>query len=469
MDTSATQSNVKLNANLSAPKVANLALGRLEKLAPRPNTVADTGLSEAFLGDLVVKHLLEGGVLTMAALTERLALSGPITEQLINFLRKEARVEVRGAVADGSTGNLRYALTERGRTTANDALLRSGYVGPAPVPLRDYIRVAQAQTVHGRMVTAAEMEKAFSGVVIRDEIRDQLGPALNSGRAIFVYGPAGTGKTFITQQLKRLFPDETLIPYAIAINENVVEVFDPIVHRVVDLGLATPNIMLGRGHDPRYACCARPAVISGGELTADMLDIHYDAATRRYQAPLQLKANNGIFIIDDMGRQRITPEAVFNRWIVPLEEKKDYLTMGAGQHFSVPFDVVLIFSTNLHPMDIADEAFLRRIGYKIEFPTLTPAEYRQIWDGFCASKSISVEDDVFDYVVNGLHKIDQVPLLPCHPRDLLSIAADRSAYQGHVNRINRDAMAWAWKTYFVLSRKRTDAWHSPANGGGIKS
>jgi len=469
MDTVATPSDVKLNANLAAPKVANLALGRLEKLAPRPNTVADTGLSEAFLGDLVVKHLLEGGVLTMAALTERLALSGPITEQLINFLRKEARVEVRGAVADGSTGNLRYALTERGRTTANDALLRSGYVGPAPVPLKDYIRVAQAQTVHGRMVTAAEMEKAFSGVVIRDEIRDQLGPALNSGRAIFVYGPAGTGKTFITQQLKRLFPDETLIPYAIAINENVVEVFDPIVHRVVDLGLATPNIMLGRGHDPRYACCARPAVISGGELTADMLDIHYDAATRRYQAPLQLKANNGIFIIDDMGRQRITPEAVFNRWIVPLEEKKDYLTMGAGQHFSVPFDVVLIFSTNLHPMDIADEAFLRRIGYKIEFPTLTPAEYRQIWDGFCASKSISVEDDVFDYVVNGLHKIDQVPLLPCHPRDLLSIAADRSAYQGHVNRINRDAMAWAWKTYFVLSRKRTDAWHSPANGGGIKS
>jgi hypothetical protein len=249
MDTVATPSDVKLNANLAAPKVANVALGRLEKLAPRPNAVADTGLSEAFLGDLVVKHLLEGGVLTMAALTERLALSGPITEQLINFLRKEARVEVRGAVADGSAGNLRYALTERGRTTANDALLRSGYVGPAPVPLKDYLRVAQAQTVHGRMVTAAEMEKAFAGVVIRDEIRDQLGPALNSGRAIFVYGHAGTGKTFITQQLKRLFPDETLIPYAIAINENVVEVFDPILHRVVDLGL------------PRRTSCSVVAMI----------------------------------------------------------------------------------------------------------------------------------------------------------------------------------------------------------------
>jgi hypothetical protein len=200
-----------------------------------------------------------------------------------------------------------------------------------------------------------------------------------------------------------------------------------------------------------------------------MLDIYYDHATRRYQAPLQLKANNGVFIIDDMGRQRIAPEVVFNRWIVPLEEKKDYLTLGAGQHFTVPFDVVLIFSTNLHPTDIADEAFLRRIGYKIEFPTLTPAEYRQIWDNFCASAGISVEADVFDYVVNGLHKIDQVPLLPCHPRDLLSIAADRAAYEGHTHQINRDSMAWAWKNYFVLSRKRTDAWHSPANGGGIKS
>ena len=290
------------------------------------------------------------------------------------------------------------------------------------------------------MVTAADMQKAFAGVVMRDEIRDQLGPALNSGRAIFIYGHAGTGKTYITQQLVRLFPDETLMPYAIAINENVVEVFDPLLHRMVDLGIATPNIMLGRGHDPRYACCARPAVVSGGELTADMLDVHYDAATRRYQAPLQLKANNGIFIIDDMGRQRIAPEAVFNRWIVPLEEKNDYLTLGAGQHFSVPFDVVLVFSTNLHPTDIADEAFLRRIGYKIEFPTLTPCRVPANLGRLLRKQGHPVDNDVFDYVVNDLHKIDEVPLLPCHPRDLLSIAAERSAYEGH-NRINRDAMA----------------------------
>ncbi|MEJ2137944.1 MAG: AAA family ATPase [Gammaproteobacteria bacterium] len=449
--------------------VADLALNRLEKLAKRPSTVAETGLNESFLGDLVVKHLLDGGILTLGDLTERLALAGPILESILDFLRGEARIEIRGMSSNHAGKSLRYALTDRGRATALDAMLRSGYVGPAPVPLDDYIRVAQAQTVHGRNVNAAEMQQAFKGVVLRDQIRDQIGPALNSGRAIFIYGHAGTGKTYITQQLVRLFPDETLIPYAIAINETVVEVFDPILHRKVDMGIANPNIMLGRGHDPRYACCKRPAVVSGGELTADMLDIHYDHSTKRYQAPMQLKANNGVFIIDDMGRQRVSPEEVFNRWIVPLEEKKDYLTLGAGRHFSVPFDVVLIFSTNLHPTDIADEAFLRRIGYKIEFPTLSPDEYRRIWDDFCTKAEIEVDADVFDYVVNGLHKVDRVPLLPCHPRDLVSMAADRSAYEGHARQVTRDAMKWAWKNYFVLSRNTTDAWHSPAQGEGIKS
>jgi predicted ATPase with chaperone activity len=453
----------------TAAKVADLGMSRLEKLAKRPNSIEETGLSESFLSDLIGKHLLDGGVLTLANLTERVALSGPILEKILDFMRAEAHVEIRGIAADGSVANLRYALTDRGREAAKDALLRSGYIGPAPVPLKDYVRVAQAQTVHGRNIDAEDMKKAFAGVVLRDAIRDRVGPALNSGRAIFIYGHAGTGKTYITQQLVRLFPDETLIPYAISINESIVEVFDPVLHRIKDMGVGDSNIMLTKGHDPRYACCERPAVISGGELTADMLDIHYDHSTRRYQAPLQLKANNGVFIIDDMGRQRIAPETVFNRWIVPLEEKKDYLTLGAGRHFSVPFDVVLIFSTNLHPTDIADEAFLRRIGYKIEFPTLTPDEYRQIWDGYCASEGISVDDNVFDFVINGLHKVDEVPLLPCHPRDLLSIAADWSAYEGHPGNVNREAMTWAWKNYFVLSRNNTDAWHSPAMGGGIKS
>jgi hypothetical protein len=260
MDTTATINKTGAVDKSPTASVARIALSRLEKLAPRPNSLAETGLSESFLGDLIVKHLLDGGVLTLADLTQRLALSGAIVEKIMAFLRKEARIEIRGIVADGSASNLRYALTERGRESAQDALLRSGYIGPAPVPLQEYVRVARAQTVHGGNIDAAAMKAVFANVVIRDEIRDKIGPALNSGRAIFIYGHAGTGKTFITQQLVKLFPSETLIPYAIAINETVVEVFDPILHRPIDLEIAMPNIMLGRGHDPRYACCARPAV-----------------------------------------------------------------------------------------------------------------------------------------------------------------------------------------------------------------
>ena len=320
-------------------------LNRLEKLAPRPITIAATGLSENFLADLLAKHLFNGGVLTMSDLTKRTALSGPVVDAVLNFMRKEAMTEILGtdktaAQSDGPTASLRYALTQRGQHAARDAFSRGGYVGPAPVPLEKFIEVTNEQSIHKYKISRSTIAAAFSEVIIREELLDQLGPALTSGRAIFVYGPAGTGKTYITQKLAKLFPDSTLVPHAIAIGEYVIEVFDPAIHRPANIAVAQPNLMLERGFDPRFACCQRPVVIVGGELTGDMLEILYDASTRRYQAPLQLKANNGLFMIDDMGRQRVAPETVFNRWIVPLEEKKDYLTLGSGRHFSVPFDSV---------------------------------------------------------------------------------------------------------------------------------
>lgn len=467
------QSSDTQNGTVAAPQnaatAAELERANLEKIAPRPNSLADTGLGQTFLSDLTAKHLLDGGILTLADLSTRMALAGPIVRQLLEFMRAEARIEVRGLANDGSAANLRYALTDRGRIGAQDAMSRSGYVGPAPVPLEDYLRIVDAQTVHDRDVRAADMTNAFKNVVLRDEIRDQLGPALNSGRAIFIYGNAGTGKTFITQQLVGLFPDNTLLPYAIAIDEIVVEVYDPILHRPVDQGNASPNIMLEQGHDPRYVCCSRPRIVVGGELTADMLEIRYDSSTKRYQAPLQLKANNGIFIIDDMGRQRVAPETVFNRWIVPMEEKIDYLSLGSGRHFSVPFNVILLFSTNMHPTDIADEAFLRRIGYKIEFPTLRADEYQRIWEDFCSNNNISCDADVLDYTINALHAVHGVALLPCHPRDLLSIAAERATYNGNGRHVDKEAMQQAWSNYFVLSNPGNHARPSPSIDGGNKS
>lgn len=420
---------------------------RLGKLAPKPLSVEQTGLSQAFLADLTCKHLLDRGVMSTSELIGQLALAGPVLEKIINFLKSEGRIEVRRR--SGFEDELRYGLTDRGRASALDALMRGGYLGPVPVPLTEYARVARAQSVHGQPVTSEQMREAFKDVVLEDDLVDRLGPALNSGRAIFIYGHAGTGKTYIAQRLARCFYDLTLIPHAVAINETVVELFDPMVHKRVR---STPDgtaLTLDRGHDPRYVCCERPIVISGGELAADMLEVHYDVATRQYSAPLQMKANNGVFILDDMGRQRISPEELFNRWIVPMEEKKDYLSLGAGRHFTVPFDTVLVFSTNLSPLDLADEAFLRRIGYKIEFKPVTPDQYVQIWRGVCEERRIAFDPDVVDYTIGELHGPERVPLLPCHPRDLLGMAMDRANYHGESATVSTDDVRWAWQNYFV--------------------
>ena len=419
----------------------------LARLAPRPQTLEDTGLSLGFAADLVAKLLLEGGTLSLAELVERLALSGKIVESILHFMRQEARVEV--AASRDSGKSLQYRLTDRGRASALDAMLRSSYVGAAPVPLNVYADTVRAQSVHERSIDRSTMRAAFENVVIREELLDRLGPSMNSGRPIFVYGPAGTGKTYIAQKLARLFNDRILIPHAISINETVVNVFDPITHRVVNRESSGNSLSLETGHDPRFVSCARPVVIAGGELTIDMLEVQHDPTTKEYRAPLQLKANNGLFMIDDMGRQKSPPEAIFNRWIVPMEEKKDYLSLGGGRHFSVPFNVVLLFSTNMHPLDLADEAFLRRIGYKIGFDYLTRDQYQRIWKDTCREKGVIFEQETLDFVLDELHEKESVRLLPCHPRDLLGIAVDLTEYLGSPRRLTKQQLRWAWKNYFV--------------------
>jgi predicted ATPase with chaperone activity len=428
-------------------RVDDLGQARVARMAPRPVNLADTGLSESFVADLISKHILDRGILTIADLSVAVALSGSIVERVLNFLRSEARVEVR-PTRDASRG-LSYALTERGRAAALDAMMRSGYVGAAPVPLKHYAQIVRGQTVHGRTITQREMHAAFHDVTLDLELLDKLGPSLNSGRAIFLYGAAGTGKTYVSQKLVRLFRDLTLVPHAIAVDDTVVQVFDPLLHKVVRPDSVDAMPMLDRGHDPRFLICERPCAVTGGELTAEMLEVRYDPSARVYEAPLQMKANNGIFIIDDMGRQRIQPQTLFNRWIVPLEEKKDYLDLGSGKHFSVPFDVVLVMSTNIHPLELADEAFLRRIGYKIEFSPLSVERYKQIWNDNCRQFQVACEPKVLDYVLHELHDHNGIPLLPCHPRDLLGMAVDYATYANSSSEITEEHMRWAWNNYFV--------------------
>lgn len=419
---------------------------RLARLAPRPTTLAQTGLSLTFLGDLLGKHLLSAGVLTNSELIERLALSGPIVSQVLNFMRAEGRVEVRSR--QGLDADLRFGLTDKGRHEASEAMSRGGYVGPAPVPLADYVALVNKQSVHAHRVTRDAVHEAFSGIVISDELLDRLGPAMNSRRAIFLYGHAGTGKTFTARKLASLLGGLVLVPHAIAVNETVVEVFDPLCHEQLSFSDPPSPALLELGFDERYAACERPIVLVGGELSAGMLELQYDASTRSYSAPIQLKANNGFLLIDDLGRQRVEPAVLFNRWIVPMDLRQDSLMTHRGHHFQVPFDLILVFSTNLRPQDIADQAFLRRLGYKIELVPVEPGQYKQIWQRVCAEHGVAYDGGLVDYVVEQLHRRRHVPLLPCHPRDLVGIAMDRTAYLGR-NRIDTETLRWAWDNYFL--------------------
>jgi hypothetical protein len=415
-------------------------------IAPRPQTLAATGLPLAFLCDLLEKHLFEGGVLAMRELVARTALTGRLLEELIGFLRKEGRVEIRAPQGDKNQG-LAYALTERGRGSAMASLMASGYVGPTPVTLTHYADTVRMQSVRGRRVTRERMTAAFSDTVLDPSMLDRLGPAMNSGKAIFVYGAPGTGKTYVSQRLARLFEDTCLIPHAVAVGDTVVRVFDASVH--CQFQETAQVVMLNRSHDPRFVLCQRPLVITGGELTADMLEVQFDPATRQYRAPLQMKANGGMLILDDLGRQRIPPSIVLNRWILPMEEGVDYLSLNTGQHFRTPFDVILVFSTNLRPSDLVDDAFLRRIGYKIGFQPLDQQQYHLVWQRVCETNGIQYDATLCQHMIDALYAPTGTALLPCHPRDLIGMALDRAIYLEARERLSADALHWAWDNYFV--------------------
>ncbi|MDH5536220.1 MAG: ATP-binding protein, partial [Betaproteobacteria bacterium] len=339
--------------------------------------------------------------------------------------------------------------TDLGRERAGEYLRTCQYVGPAPVSLEAYGAQVRGQTIVDLTVTREAMRDAFSGIVIREAILDQFGAAMNSGRAIFVYGPAGSGKTFLAGKLARLLQGNVHVPYAILVENQVIQVFDPLSHvRVETLSAEVELLAQGKSSDPRWVLCRRPVVVAGGELTLGMLDLRFDEGTRFYAAPPQLKANNGLFIIDDLGRQLVQAKDLMNRWIVPLDRRVDFLALHTGEKFIVPFDVTVVFCTNLSPADLADEAFLRRLGYKIPMGALDETQYRAVCKQVCQSFELPYVDQAVDYLL-ARFKREGRPLLACTPRDLLGQVRDQARYRGLPPKLSRDLVDWAWDNYFV--------------------
>ena len=416
-------------------------------LPTSPLTVKETELDFLFLVELLCKTLFFHGQMRLVDLVSHTKLSLGVLEPLLTFMRAEHLCEVSGRNETEAT--IAFTLTDVGRSRAQTFLQKSHYAGPAPVSLQAYIDSVQRQSVANMKVTKELVAQGFEGFVLRQSTLDQFGAAMNSGRAIFVYGPPGGGKTYASEHLATLLTGHCAIPYAVLVDSEVIQLFDPLVHTPVSIGSSSRALDRGPAHDARWVSCQRPVVLTGGELTLSMLDLDFDENTRFYQAPPQVKANNGLLIIDDLGRQLVAPQTLMNRWIVPLDRRVDYLALHTGTKFMVPFDVIVIFSSNIPPSQLADEAFLRRLGYKIYIGELHEDEYRAIFEQNCHRMGIPFTETGLRFVIDQLHGKHDKPLLACIPRDLLEQVRDFAFYRGVAPELTEEQLSWAWENYYA--------------------
>lgn len=420
---------------------------RKSQLPFQPRSVEETGLNFLFLVELLAKILFLRGQLRLVDLVSHSKLSIGVLEPLLSFMRTERLCEVsRSGETETATA---YTLTDLGRLRAQDFLQKSQYAGPVPVPLHAYVERVRQQSVVDMRVTRNDLQRAFKGVVVKEGILKQFGAAMNSGRAIFVYGPAGTGKTFISEKLVGLLSGNVAIPHAVVVDNDVIQVFDPLVHEATGIPEAASDLDRRKARDDRWVSCRRPVVKTGGELTIDMLDLDFDASAKFYQAPPQVKANNGLLLIDDLGRQLTSALDIMNRWIVPLDRHLDYLALHTGKKFMIPFDVIVVFSTNMPPKQLADEAFLRRLGYKIYIGVLDEDEYRAISRQVCDELNISYSEQGLEYLLREHHYKEGKPLLACIPRDILGQVRDIARYEGVQPKLSEELLDWAWNNYFT--------------------
>ena len=414
-----------------------------------PQSLEDLGLPALFLGHLALKHCFSMDFFTLGDLAERVKVSASILSEVLEYLKKSKWVEVRGPdpmhlMVSSLTLANRHSLTDAGRKQAALLIEYDAYAGPAPVVLKDYWRQVTRQRIGKAGVSPDQIQRVLEGLVLADEVPEQLGVAAVSGKPLFLYGPAGNGKTAICQRFGRIWEDDILVPYALFVDGQVIQVFDEITHIPSEAAASK-----GERVDRRWVRCRRPVVTVGGELTLDMLDLAYKSTLKYFEAPLQLKANNGVFIVDDFGRQQVSPQELLNRWIIPLENRQDFLRLRTGQKFAVPFDQFIIFATNLEPRTLVDEAFLRRLRSKVKIDYVNRTHFVEIFRLCCDQYHLEFDPEAVEYLLSRYYDDGQRPLTACHPRDLLEQILDYCRFHQLTPRVTSENLDRACHSYFV--------------------
>ena len=405
-----------------------------------PETVEDLRIRRSLLEDLALKILSLEGEMSVCDLGEKMRIPLPVADEIFQHMRKDKQCEVKGIVA----GIYMIVITSQGRSRARELFALSQYAGPTPVSLEVYTRRVQEQSVQDLEIRPHQVEQAFEHLVLSSQILKQLGTAVVSGTTIFLHGPSGTGKTAIAETLPRIYDDHVWLPYAVEIDGQIITVYDPGIHERSEEAEPADG-------DRRWVLCSRPRVIVGGELTTEMLDLQFNPLTKFYSAPLQMKANNGVLIVDDFGRQRMQPEEMLNRWIVPLDRRIDFLTLAGGKSFEIPFDLFVVFATNLDPAELMDEAFLRRILNKIKVDFVTRENFHEIFRSVCRKFEVTYDAGIVDHFLSMLTTEIKQPLRACFPRDIVRQICWAAKYEGRTPVMDQNSVREACENYFLSS------------------